>query len=49
MLYLSNNKLTSLEGIEKFTNLERLSLHNNPISDEEIERIQKLLPDTKIY
>ena len=48
-LYLSNNKLTSLEGIEKFTNLERLSLHNNPISDEEIERIKKLLPDTKIY
>ena len=48
-LYLSNNELSSLKGIEKLTNLERLSLHNNPISDEEIERIQKLLPDTKIY
>jgi len=29
--------------------LKELYLYNNPISDEEKERIKKLLPNTKIY
>jgi hypothetical protein len=34
--------------MDKLTNLNYLVLHNNPISDEEIERIKKLLPKTDI-
>ena len=48
-LWLYQNKLTSLpEDMDKLTNLNYLVLHNNPISDEEIERIKKLLPNTDI-
>ena len=46
---LTYNQLTSLpESIGKLTNLERLDLRNNPMSDEEKERIKKLLPNTYI-
>jgi len=30
-LYLSNNNLTSLEGIEQFSNLKTLTLVNNDV------------------
>jgi Leucine-rich repeat (LRR) protein len=49
-LGLSFNRLTSLpDSIGNLTNLKRLALNFNPISDEEKVRIKKLLPNTKIY
>jgi Leucine-rich repeat (LRR) protein len=48
-LWLRYNKLTSLpDSIENLTNLKELNLGKNPISDEEKERIKKLLPNTYI-
>jgi Leucine-rich repeat (LRR) protein len=50
MLDLAYNKLTSLpKSIGKLKELNRLSLVKNPMSDEEKERIRKLLPNTRIY
>ena len=50
VLYLNNNELISLpNSIGKLINLNDLWLQDNPISDEEKERIKKLLPNTKIY
>ena len=41
-LVLSFNKLTSLKGIEKLTNLKRLDLMNNKLSGSEKERLKKI-------
>ena len=50
VLWLAENQLKSLpKSIGNLTNLKELYLYNNPISDEEKERIKKLLPNTKIY
>lgn len=49
-LVLHNNKLKTLpNSIGNLKKLERLDLVGNPISDEEVERIKKLFPNTEIY
>lgn len=48
-LRLDDNKLTELpKEIEKLVNLKELFLSGNPMSPEEIERIEKLLPNCRI-
>ena len=48
-LNLNDNNLTSLpESIGNLTNLKRLYLYGNRISDEEKERIKELLPNTNV-
>lgn len=51
-LYLNNNKLTTLpENIGSLTNLTLLDLTGNPVSQEEVGKIKKLLPhpDAKVF
>lgn len=49
-LNLSKNKITRLpDSIAYLTQLETLDLNKNPMPKSEIDRIQKLLPNTEIY
>ncbi len=49
LLYLNKNQLRSLpKEIGNLTNLEWLDLDNNPISENEKNRIKTLLPNTNI-
>jgi Leucine-rich repeat (LRR) protein len=49
-LDLSGNQLSTLpKEIAKLKNLKELYLGGNPISDEEMQRIQELLPKCEIY
>ena len=48
-LYLTNNKLTSIKGLEKFTQLEVLWLLDNPaLTKAQIAELQKALPKCDI-
>ncbi len=48
-LFLRNNRITHFpKGIEKLKKLRELLVKGNPVSAEELMRIRKLLPDTKI-
>ena len=49
MLSLSNNQLTSVEGLENLTQLTRLDLYNNPaLTKAQIDELQKALPKCQI-
>ena len=48
-LYLSNNKLTSVKGLEKLTKLTELRLQDNPdLTKAQIDQLQKALPKCEI-
>ena len=48
-LSLSNNQLTDVKGLEKLTNLKRLSLDKNPdLTKVQIDQLQKELPKCRI-
>ena len=44
-LYLENNKLTSIPDLSKLVNLIRLYLENNQLTENEINKIIKMLPN----
>ena len=49
-LYLHDNKLTDVKGLEKLTKLEVLALSGNPdLTKAQIDELQKALPKCKIY
>ena len=49
VLDLQNNQLTDVKGLEKLTQLEQLSLSNNPdLTKAQIDQLQKALPKCKI-
>ena len=48
-LRLHNDKLTDVKGLEKLTQLTRLSLGNNPdLTKAQIDQLQKALPKCRI-
>ena len=48
-LYLHDNKLTDVKGLEKLTKLEVLALSGNPdLTKAQIDELQKALPNCKI-
>jgi Leucine-rich repeat (LRR) protein len=49
-LYLSNNQLTDVTGLEKLTQLKVLDLKYNPdLAKAQIAQLQKALPKCRIY
>ena len=49
-LYLHDNKLTDVKGVEKLTKLEVLALSGNPdLTKAQIAELQKALPKCRIY
>lgn len=49
VLHIQRNKITKLpENIGKLKNLKELNLGSNPIPEEEVQRVQKLLPNCNI-
>ena len=49
-LYLHDNKLTDVKGLEKLTKLEVLALSGNPdLTKAQIDELQKALPNCTIY
>ncbi|MBC8326700.1 MAG: leucine-rich repeat domain-containing protein [Verrucomicrobia subdivision 3 bacterium] len=48
LLFLINNHLTSVAGLEKLTNLKDLHLNNNPLTKSQIDGLPKALPKCKI-
>ena len=48
-LSLSYRNLTSVKGLEKLTQLDRLILNDNNLTKAQIEELQKALPKCKIY
>ena len=48
-LYLHDNKLTDVKGLEKLTKLEVLALSGNPdLTKAQIDELRKALPNCKI-
>ena len=48
-LYLHDNKLTDVKGLEKLTKLEVLALSGNPdLTKAQIDELQKVLPKCEI-
>jgi len=47
VLYLSDNKITKIKGLDKLINLQRLNLYNNQIT--EIEELDKLVNLKELY
>ena len=48
-LYLWNNKLTDVKGLEKLTQLEELYLRDNPdLTKAQNDQLQKALPKCRI-
>jgi Leucine-rich repeat (LRR) protein len=49
VLYLNNNQLTDVKGLEKLTQLTWVSLENNPdLTKAQIDELQKALPKCNI-
>ncbi len=49
-LYLHDNKLTDVKGLEKLTKLEVLALSGNPdLTKAQIAELQKALPKCRIF
>ena len=49
-LYLHDNKLTDVKGLEKLTKLEVLALSGNPdLTKAQIDELQKALPNCTIH
>ena len=43
-LWLDNNQITTIEGLENLTNLQEISLKENNISEKEIKEFQAKHP-----
>ena len=49
-LMVYDNKLTSVKGLEKLTQLKKLSLYDNSdLTKAQIDELQKALPNLGIY
>ena len=49
-LYLNNNQLTSVKGLEKLTRVTYLELANNPdLTKSQIDELQKALPKCRFW
>jgi internalin A len=49
VLWLAFNEITDITPLHQLENLYTLILRENPISEEQIEALQKALPDLEIF